>query len=305
MKVFKGTILLAVTVLVVVCGTALSQQNGMAKPVKWEGIAGKNKEFIVYMPKGYIPTSQENFYVGNGPSYAKALVKKCAKAARLINGIVLMTEYYEGDASDIEKALTDGNDLTKIKEDDRNGFHITSFSKVKAPMTEKYQFFRTNKELYVLTTISRNANDKIVKAFFESVRLFEDGKGVAPNVPDGITESTLPTIKEIEPLKSGDDEAVELGKPLDRNIIILSWVPLIRGGDDRHGISSFTMTLEVIYSSSGKITAAKRIEGPNVLAKKAIERARQAVFIPAEKDGRLVSVKKKIVFSYETSTRIN
>lgn len=270
------------------------------KIVKWEAMNSKNNEFIVFMPEGYLTAGNSDFYLG---SYRNgAHVSKKLTVARYINGVVLIMEYYEGDAKDIQKYLLEREKLTPHKEEEINGFQVKHFNGKMGNHSTEIQHFLFKNRLYVVKAISKSENNRIAKIFFESVRLVNLNNTAAPNVPAGAASTTLSRIVEREPVLIDDANAIS-SNDADREPIVLRAFRPKFTPEMRRGLAEGRLKLKLLYSSSGKVTKVEVLQSPSkLLEKAAIEAAKDTIFIPAEKDGKLVSVYETIEHSFGISS---
>lgn len=283
------------------CGIIYSQNAPQDNAVKWEGLSGKNGEFIVFMPEGYLAASDGEIYLGKFPTAAR--VEKQLKAARCINRVVLLMEYYQGNGKDIYKTLKEREKSSLEKEGEANGFQFAHFSARDEKSFQKTHFYYSKKGLYLLRAISKTENDKISKGFFESVRLVNSNNTVAPNAPKDAKATSLPKIIEQVAPRLDDSMAIEW-KEADRKPLILNQARPNFSFDMRQGMSNVHAKLKVLYSSSGKVSQVKVLEiSSKSLEREAVETAKKAVFIPAEKDGRLISVYQIVEYSFGIETR--
>lgn len=273
------------------------------KIVKWEAINGKDNEFILFLPEGYQSTVERDFNIRvAGVPGRGELVSKKLTVARYINGVVLMMQYYEGDAQEVQKILVHTESLKFQKEEEINGFQVKHFTGELGNRPSQVQHFLFKNRLYVLTAISNSENNRIVKIFFESVRLVNQNNTAAPNVPAGAASTNLARIVEREPVRIGDAGAIPSGDA-DRQPIILRTGRPYFTFDTRRGMSQGRLKMRVLFSSSGKVTKVEILESSSkLLERHAIEGAKDTVFIPAEKDGKLVSVYRVLEHSFGVSS---
>jgi TonB family protein len=222
--------------------------------------------------------------------------------ARYINGVVLMMEFYEGDAKNILAALTERQKGQTVKDEFVNGFQFKSYVEKTPEFVWETQYFSLKKRLYVLQAVARGENNPLVRNFFESVRLVNQKQTAAPNLnkdvkADSIT--SLPEISENLPVRT-DDSQLLADKP-DRGVIIL-YKPRPRFSPEaRQSGLSGNVKLKILFSSSGRITKLEVISSPGrELTETAIKSAEQIQFLPAEKDGKLVSIYKTVEYSFST-----
>ncbi|HMS39485.1 MAG TPA: TonB family protein [Pyrinomonadaceae bacterium] len=271
-----------------------AQTVTQGKAVKWDGLRGNNNEFIVFMPQDYITTADDEYYLGKGTRVEKQL-----KVARYINGVVLLMEYYKGKAKDIYDVLKEREKGTLEKEVEINGFQAKHFSLKSEKSYRKTHFYIKDKSVYVLKGYAKVEDDKILKGFFESVRLINQENVVAPNAPPNSKTTSLPNLIEQETPRLEDSATVDQ-KTLDRQVIILKSSRPIFSSETRQGLGNVRVKLKVLFSSSGKVTNVEVLEiSSKLLEKEAIEAAKKTVFIPAEKDGKLVPSYLTVEYGFE------
>lgn len=267
------------------------------KPVKWEGLYGNKKEFLVYFPAGYISTVRGEYFLGR--PFQAPLVKKQLTIARHINSVVLILEYYEGKSEDIYKSLVERENLPIEKEMKQSGFQIRHFSRSNERISQKTHYYFRKDSLYRLKTFAKSTDDKIVKGFIESVRLLDGNNFIAPNAPNNSTSTSLPNLIEKEAIRL-DDSQIFASKDVDRDVLILHQEPPRLSFDMRQGINSVKVKLKVLFSSSGKVTDVEVLELTfDRFKKEVIESAKKTIFIPAEKGGKMVSVYNTLEYVFE------
>lgn len=282
-------------------GLVSAQNDSQTNFLKWEKLSDENNEFMVFIPQGYLTTAQDEYYLGK-PSEA-ALVKKLLKVARLINGVFLMLEYYQGNSKDIYETLKEREKSVLEKEEAINGYQIRRFSTKTDKLNQKTHYYFKGKSLYVLKSYAKTEDDKIVKSFFDSVRLVNQNNIVAPNAPKDAKNTSLLRIIEQE-MPRLDDSAVIDSKDADRPLIILQYPRPRFSTETRRGIGNIRIKLKVLFSSSGKVSKVEVVQiTSKLLEREAIETAKNIIFIPAEKDGKLVSVYQNIEYSFGIETR--
>ena len=302
MKDLIKTFLFAGLFLLLLTGVVSSQvkpaDTTSGKTVKWEIMGGKNNEFLLYMPQGFETVGDGNFITGK-PGVGGTVDRKLT-VYRYINSVLLTMEYFEGDAKTIQKNLQERVKFTADKSELIGGFEFKQFAGKTENYFTKIQHFRIKNRLYILKAITKSADNSIVESFFKSVKLVENGKAVSPNIPNDTMNIVLSNIVEQETEKIGDAAAVE-SKQADRNVIVLYSARPKFPVDVVRNLSSGRLKIRVLYSSSGKITNVEVLESPSKqLEKSAIEAVKKSIFIPAEKDGKLISVYKTQEYSFAT-----
>lgn len=297
-SIIKISLFVAIFACLFSLGFAQTPAVNKGKPVNWTAISGKDNEFALYMPEGYIVTGDNDYYLG-GPLSAGARIDKQIILARYINGVVLLMNYYEGGGKQAQKILLEREKLSPGKEEEVNGFQVRNFSGKVENRFEKTQHFLIKNRLYIVKTISATENDPIARAFFESIRLTNQNNTVAPNAATGATTTNLPPLSERETDKTDDSKIFSITE-VDRKPIVLksrrpSYTP-----EMRRASMSGKVKLKLLFSSSGAITNIEVVESPSrEMTEVSIQAARGTVFIPAEKDGKLVSVYKFIEHRFD------
>jgi TonB family protein len=252
------------------------------------------------MPAGYLSAGDGDYYMAK-PSVG-AYVRNQLIIARFINGTLLLLEYYEGDAKNIQKTLQEREKLIFDKEETINNFQVKKISGKSENRFHKVQHFLIKNRLYAVKAISISEDNQIAKAFFESIRLINQTKTIAINAPLGAATTSLPKLTEREAEMLDDSKAIPANEA-DRKLLILKNARPKFSFEARNGIGAARLRLKVLFSSSGKITNVEVLESPSkLLEKEAVEAAKKTIFIPAEKDGKLVSVYKIIEQSFEITS---
>ena len=275
--------------------------SAQTKKVKWQGLSGKNEEFFFLIPEGF-QTFADGDYFTMTKRGDKAQIDNRRTLARYINGVVLMIEFYEGDAKNILAALTERQKGQIVKDEFINGFQFKSYVEKTPEFIWETQYFLLKKRLYVLQGVARAENNQIVRNFFQSVRLVNQKQTAAPNLnkdvkSDSITN--LPEISENLPVRT-DDSQMLADKP-DRGVIILYRPRPKFSPEARRARLSGRVKLKVLFSSSGKITKVEILSGlGSGLNETAVNAAEQIQFLPAEKGGKLVSSYKTVEYTFST-----
>lgn len=284
-------------------GALTAQTNDAAQTgkVKWQGLSGKNDEFYFLIPEGFQSVADGDYYrmTKNG---GRAQISEHRTLARYINGVVLMMEFYEGDVRDVLSGLIERQKGQPVKDESINGFQFKSYVEKTPEFVRETQYFTNNKRLYVLQTVAREENNRLARDFFESVRLVNQKQYAAPNAGANTNPGTVAALPEIvEKAPERVDDAQTLGEKPDRDVIML-YRPRARYDSKARQMGlSGTVKLRALFSSSGKITKVEVVSSPGrELNESALRAAQQIQFLPAEKDGKLVSTYKTIEYSFST-----
>lgn len=281
--------------------TAQSANSTQTGKVKWQALSGKEGEFYFLMPEGFQAFADGNYFTFTKDG-GKAQIDSRRTLARYINGVVLMLEFYEGDAKDIETALTERQKGQMVRNEVVNGFQVKSYVEKTPEFVWETQYFSLKKRLYVLQAVSRAESNPIARNFFESVRLENQKQFAAPNSDKNVKPDSLISLPEIaENIPERLDDSQPFQDKPDRSVIILYRPRPRYSAAARQSRLSGSVKLKGLFSSSGKITKLEVVSSPGrELTEAAIKAAEQIQFLPAEKDGKLVSTFKTIEYSFST-----
>lgn len=253
------------------------------QPLRWEAI-DDGSEFSVAMPAGYESVIDGGYFIP--PSID---IDKHLSVTRLVNRTFLMVELYTGDVKDLRKELISritklDEPFTKVDEKTLETAEMQEFRQAKNGHTRIQRFYLTKKKLYIVQAVTSGENDPIAAGFLESVRIGkQDG---ARKLPVGIREET--SAVDLTPI-SGDP---------DRELVIVAKPRPSYPSAARAAGASGDVVLRTLFSANGKIARIEPKSGSRELTKAASDAAMRIRFIPAEKDGRLVSVWKEITYTF-------
>ena len=150
------------------------------------------------------------------------------------------------------------------------------------PSTEQY--FATEGRLYRFVVRGATAGNAGVQPFFASVLLGKKQEGVEV-IEGGMAVD--PGVKNY------------IGKEVDTKARLISKPePSYTDAAKKRGIVG-TVILKVVFSSSGKVTNIRVVQGmPDGLTERAIAAARQIKFIPATKEGKFVSMWMQLEYNF-------
>lgn len=269
------------------------------KIVKWQTIDSKG-EFSVAMPEGTTGFTEDNEYtLGN----ERHRVTKRIFVYHYLNGTALLTELFEGDVKGVRDELVSRitgprTAYELANERDFGDFNIRSYVKREEKYHRTQQFILFKKRLYVLQAHANSDDISILQQYIRSVSIPQRGKVLLPNLSEGANEQSAlkpPDITVRIHDATGDMPLLE--KP-DRDVIML-YRPLPKYSEEaRRRQASGEVRLKVLFLASGKIGKIEVESGEISLRDGAIAAAERTLFIPAEKNGKAVSVWKQIQYSF-------
>jgi hypothetical protein len=286
--------------LILVGSVLLTAQSASSESVKWRPIIGPQKELIAYMPDGYKLYADEtprNFGLKNGQPVT---VKRAVKVARLVNRALLIWNFHEADGKRLFGILSEIKGLAQKESGVAGQFEVKGFAGKHNSHYARKQFFISKGRLYEMTAYSPTEDDPIVAAFFASVRIADGDSYLAPNAAQGETSTALPRIKEVVQEKASDDRQFNTSD-LDRDAIVLFQPGFSVESVGPIGDGNVTVTARL--DASGVVKDVKHNgTAPMDFRLAFSDSVRRIVFIPAEKDGKLVSVDR--VFKLEMNSEI-
>lgn len=287
--------------LVLVALMLIAAANAKGQEVKWQLIAGENNEFAAYVPEGYLTGSERPYRLIGKDGSSFALISRRITVARFINGTLLTYDLCEGDTLNVENIEIEGHSDLKPIGGSRTveQFAIKSFAGKRKNRFVRVQYFNSGRRLYTLTSITITESDLIANAFFENARIQSNKRWLAPNLPPGATSTRLPKLIEVEPERVSDEQPVDI-KDVDRPPLFLFVDRNNFAYENRKEVTGGKIEIRVLLSSSGKVTKADVLKSSFLrMNKDAVDRAKSTIFIPAEKDGKLVSVYHVLGNSFE------
>jgi TonB family protein len=160
-------------------------------------------------------------------------------------------------------------------------------------------FYLTEKRVYILHIIGGDESHPSVKRFLESFRL-RDAAG-ADKAADTVAIEIRPTSKNSLQLFEAREEAdpVYTSSEVTRKAVIIVRPEPQYTEAARAARVSGTVVLKVVLASTGKVTQLEaETTLPRGLTEKAMEAARQLIFLPAMKDGKAVSQRVHVEYNF-------
>ena len=284
------------TALFLLSSLCVSAQTTADRKVKWTAINDKD-EFSILIPEGYQSFADGDYSIAGG-----GRIDQRISIVRLINGVLLRLDRYTGDLEKMQKDLvtrvTTGYEPLQPEHSGQSaGMSSQHYKGVRRGKIWHHQFFRSRKALFAITAVTADENNAISTAFLRSVRLGSGENVEYPNHPAGSdkvnTSRSAELIVEIPPIR--DEEPLQ-GTPDREAVLIIRPRP---HQSRPRGISG-EVVLRALLSATGTVSKVEVISGPKSLREVSIQAASNVKFIPAEKDGKLVSVWKKFSYSFSS-----
>lgn len=155
------------------------------------------------------------------------------------------------------------------------------------------QFFLTKNHVYIFEVIGRDEGSPSIKRFLASLSL---GGKVSQSDAASLSQNT-----EAADTASGDanENKIFPGRDVTRKAVIISNPAPGYTSEARERAVSGTVVIRCVFSKTGEVTNLLVKSGlPYGLTEKALEAARQIKFLPAEKEGRPVSMYIQLEYNF-------
>lgn len=171
-----------------------------------------------------------------------------------------------------------------------NGFSGKQFELSEREVPGAVQFFRTKNHLYQFEAFGASLSDPRMQEFFSSIVLGKKPDSI--NVQDGIGAQPDDSQSQSAP--------VIVGKDADRKAMILTKPqPSYTDSARQHGTKG-AVVLKAVFAATGGITGIQVVSGlPNGLTEKALAAVKQIRFVPAMKNGQMVSVQLQLEYHFD------
>lgn len=161
------------------------------------------------------------------------------------------------------------------------------------PLGGVLQVLATKKHFYRIQAYGATAADPRVQHYFSSLTI---GKN-----PDGIEVTDGPGTP-FEPVDGSvqiPTDSVFTSNQVDRKFVLLMKTEPMYTEEARRHRTTGPVILKTVFSANGSVVNIQVISGlPNGLTEQAIESIKRIKFIPAAKDGKLVSVWTQLEFNF-------
>jgi len=151
------------------------------------------------------------------------------------------------------------------------------------------QFFRTKNHLYQFEAFGAFVADPRMQEFFSSVVLGKKLDGI--EVKDGVGAQPDDSQSQSGP--------VIVGKDADRKVVVLTKPEPSYTESARQAGTKGAVVLKAVFASTGAVRDVQVVSGlPFGLTEKALAALKQIRFVPAMKDGQLVSVHLQLEYNF-------
>jgi TonB family protein len=272
----------------------LSRPSSVAQPSSdWDRYALKDGEFSVLLPT--VPAMSTYITSSWDPSWKIHQDNVIgAYAQGVVYGIQIFEVRQSLDEFIAESGHTSGGDRTR--EITVSSVRGKEYSYEDDTIKRVTQFFLRGQHVYVFKAQgSRLGNPAIgIPRFFESIKFARPSVGLMIVDGPGVQES-----KDATPVTNSKDDGILSGKEVTRKAMVITKPEPTYTEEARQAEITGTVVLRGVFTSFGAVTNLRVMSGlPHGLTEKAVAAARQIKFIPAIKEGRLVSMYIQLEYNF-------
>ncbi|HEX7294457.1 MAG TPA: energy transducer TonB [Pyrinomonadaceae bacterium] len=258
---------------------------------QWQRYTVKGEEFSVSLPA--LPAMTTDRYTNLNPRYertVRVLGSYASGVAYAINTFEnprgMSLEEFINYIKARRSRLREWKESTEIS---LNGFPGKQFELSEREVPGAVQFFRTKNHLYQFEAFGAFIGDPRMQEFFSSIVLGKKPDSI--NVQDGIGAQPDDSQSQSGPVIAGKDA--------DRKAVILTKPEPSYTDSARQQGTKGAVVLKAVFASTGGITGIQVVSGlPNGLTEKAVAAVKQIRFVPAMKNGQMVSVQLQLEYNF-------
>lgn len=281
--------------LIFTAAAVLTAQSQTVQKLEWQGFSGINNEFLFLIPEGYQIAEDGEMFVGKN-SDSLVRINNRRTVTRYVNGVVLMMELYEGNIKKIQSSIAEMYKSDLLKDETIGGFQFKSYSKKFPDFVLEQQHFYSKDALYLMSAAYRSERGEVVENFFKSIRLVDNGKAVAPNLPKDAKKELLNAGLPDIVLEASSEEIVE--QPDKKAVIVYRPKPSFKREFGKS--NSGTVKLKVLLLANGKVGKVELVAAPNLSLYEGVRNsAEHLVFLPAEKNGKPVTSWQTVDYGFQ------
>ncbi len=279
------------------------------KADKWIRVQNDDGEFSIELPEKFAYFyNKEGFLVNN--TYNSFLVEEMSMANAYVDKTLLSFETYKAKQSALDaitdsdehsaKFLTKNADWSKLK---KEGYKLKQLNYGNKNFTAIRQYFSSKNRIYVLTVANRDGETAAMKRFFDSLIFKPDAKN--EQISEAIRfanlkQSEVEAITNAEPPKPpGNIFAKPTSDPNALPLVIVSQpIPSFTSSAKR-SFETGNIQVRLTFSDEGRVSKVGIIKDLNAgLLRQSLFSAIRMKFLPAEKDGKPITVSKIVEYSF-------
>jgi TonB family protein len=254
----------------------------------WKRMSPRDEEFSIFTP---VQPSVLFYEAGSIFTQGGERVLEHRAYSGYAEGFVFVLESYKAARpgrliGEMNRMFGGQHPLEEVKVD---GFTGKKYQMIRSNLPGYVYDFVTNKHVYILTMAARDANNPVMAQFLSSFKLGDNS--IAGDIVAKREDSSATS-----PVDEGE---VFTPREVTRKATVV-WKPEPEYTESaRRNQRTGTVVLKVIFTASGHVVLSEVTLGlRDGLTEKAIEAAKNIRFLPAEKDGRAVSVRMQIEYNF-------
>jgi len=274
------------------CVVGVSSRVSTSSPFQqWQRYTVKGEEFSVSLPA--LPAMTTDKYTNLNPRYERT-VRVLGSYGSGVAYAINTFENQQGQSLEefinyIQQRRSRLREWKDASDISLNGFPGKQFELSEREVPGVIQVFRTKNHLYLFEAFGAFISDPRMQEFFSSIVLGKKPDSI--NVQDGIGAQPDDSQSQSAP--------VIVGKDADRKAVILTKPEPSYTDAARQQGTKGAVVLKAVFAATGGITGIQVVSGlPNGLTEKAIAAVKQIRFVPAMKNGQMVSVQLQLEYNF-------
>lgn len=271
----------------------------MQAGLEWQLFAPDDEEFSLLTPIS--PSVFEQSYVGHTFKSEGEQVLAKRSYSVYVSQFIFVVESYQARRPDrLLKDFVDyyhPNQSQKFESGQINGFRGKRYRIESNNIYHEVYYLLTSKHLYVLTVAANDKGSPFIMQFLSSFKIREDGSKTGPGVVLVLKENGSVSDHRSRSLNV-QDVVYSLQEVTRKPIVIWKPEPAYTN-EARRNQRMGRVLLNAILDSSGQVKFLETVKGlRDGLTERAVGAANNIRFLPAEKDGKIVSVRIKLEYNF-------
>lgn len=262
---------------------------------QWERYKGRGEEFSVEFPER--PATAQTFRPARFIDFTKEEHYRGTLYSAYADGVAYLVFSFTRRSEPLSQYITEftnrysymkvlsGRDVTTGNVAGRR--YLIKFKELDGVL----DFYVTDKHAYVLQVVGGDETNPPVSRFLQSFTLHGDDKSAI--------EVSLNEKRNPQPANALETGVVFSSKEVTRRPVFVYRAEPAYTAEAREARVNGKIVIKAVLSSTGRVTNIEVVKSlPRGLDEKAIEAARQMVFIPAMKDGKFVSQSVQVEYNF-------
>jgi TonB family protein len=258
--------------------------------VSWNRLAPKKEEFSVLMP-GSASVYVGSTYLRPGP-YDTNWVSMPVRIYNVISDktLFVIQSYESPNLKSLRDTLFNSDDkFFKFEQDVKsNGFKGKRFVRSKTNIFGAGEYFLTKHHLYVIEAVRRDSDSPLIDQFLTSFNL------------ESNNESPVEALVSQSEFSMSQNPVYEINNQPEIRKAVILWKPEADFTPESSAARELgTVKLSIVLSSNGRVSGIEVLSSLRFgVTEQAIEAAKRVIFLPAEREGRFISQRVVIEYTY-------